>query len=839
MIHTELPIRGGCGGGTERPMASIDDARRAYLANREELLAFDDVIGVGFGQRESGGKLTDDLAVIVYVEEKLPEGELRERQQLPRYVDDVRVDVRPPRFTEEEYREFLEENGIGHEDAECNLDHFFLDDGKVHEMVQRRTREDERDEDGDEPPGPFDEPADLTTQVAGEIFVIEDDGSLTAGGAVDHVAAYNAFRTEFGDDYDFVFFHYDTASGVPGQGNSSPTVFNDISGINHYKGDSYDDRSTWSSSKIQSYQKVTGLTEIRRMLHETAHRWCAYAYHREGGSRSENLHEDFSVPSQAGFHWGSWFDNDTSCMDYDRFDWEDSTTSPGEFTKDDLTAGPPGTDEFDFHPVDLYLMGLMSPAEVGTFRYIENPTDPDADGDYDGDETTLTVTNIVNEEGARTPAYPNTQRVFHQAYILITEDLDNVGSLTDTSTVLGNLERYRAGFLEAFRTDTDSRAVVDGSLLHDNYESLYVRDNPADTGGSSSTGAFWNSPDIWVRNSDDGGTAHQDTIRGQDNFVHVRVNNSSGADYDDVRVRVYRADFTGTEFFYPDDWHPEQLVGEDVLTVPASGDAVATVRWDEAFIPDATWHPCLLVEVVPMEVTPEGRHHVWDNRKLAQKNISIVDAPGDELVDVEFVFGNAGRIEDDEAIMTISRTVDVPGLELYLDPRGVELDPRVATELIPGGEHLAAPTEPRTQLGPGVSLGTPTRSDTPRTSDGMTARFPEETSVIVGCGGCDSEDEMVVTFCPGSKITISSVAGSRLARSELLRTTREGRTVYRLPDDPTVSIAVPIGDVGPATMALLVDAGGVAADAADGLVQVLQSDLDGTVVGGFDVAVRH
>lgn len=827
-------------------MTTIHEVEEAYLEHREELLEFDNVIGVGYGQRESNGKLTEDLAVIVFVEEKMPNEELREHQQIPRYVDDVRVDVRTPRFTDEEYRDFLEANGIEYREAECNLDHFFLDDGKVHEMVQRRVREQQEEEfwegeeedDGDV--GPFDvgEPGDLTTQVFGEIFVIEDDGSLVSDGAVDHIAVYDAFRTEFGDDYDFVFFHYDTASGVPGQGNSSPTVYNQIAGINHYRGDSYDKRSDWSSSKIQSYQKITGLSQVRRMLHETAHRWSAYVYHQEDGSRSENLHTDFSVSSQARFHWGTWFDDHTSCMDYDYFDWLDSGTSPGEFTKDDLSAGPPGTDEFDYHPLDLYLMGLMSPSEVGTFRYIKDPSDPDSDGNFSGTETSLTVSDIVNEEGARNPAYPNTQRVFHQAYILITNDIGNVGSLTDTGTVLGNLERYRVGFLDAFREDTNSRAVVDGSLLHDNYESLYVRDNPGDTGASSSSGPFWNSPDIWIRNTDDGGTAHQDTIRGQDNFVNVRVRNSSGTDYNDVNVRVYRANFTGTEFFYPDDWHPDQLIGEAVLSVPAGGDEVATVRWDEEFIPDETWHPCLLVEVIPMEVEPEGRHHVWDNRKLAQKNINIIDAPGDELVDLEFVFGNPGRLADEFAILTLSRTVDIPGLTMYLDSHGVDLDAESDPELSPGSEYLTVPTEPRTQVGPDVSLGTPTRPVPTKPGEGLSVTFPDKTTVLVGCGGCDGDEEMAVTFCPESKISVRSVERSRLGRGILDRVTLRGRSVFRLPNDQTVSVAVPIGEVGPVTMDLLIDTSEVEPEAADGLVQVLQSDQEGSVVGGFDVVVK-
>lgn len=815
-------------------MPSIHDARKEYLENQDRLLEYDNVLGVGFGYQESGGKLTDEAAVIVLVEQKIPVNELCESQILPQYIGDVRVDVRTPRITEEEHREFLEDNDIDYEDAECNLDHFFLDDGKIHEMVQRRIRE------RDEEDGPQDEPADPTTQVFGEIFVIEDDGSIVSDGMIDHVAAYKTFQDEFGDHYDFVFFHYDTDSGIPSPGNSSPTIYNQISGINHYKGDSHDNRSAWGSSKIQSYQKISGLTQVRRMLHETAHRWCAYAYHSEGGSRSENLHKEFSVPSQAPYHWGTWFDNDISCMDYDHFDWEDSTTVPGEFTQDDLTKGPPGTDEFGYHPLDLYLMGLMSESEVGSFRYIDDPTDPDGDGSYDGDETTLTATDVVNQEGARNPSYPDTQRVFHQAYILLTNDISGIGDLTDTSTVLGNMERYRAGFLDAFREDTDSRAMIDGSLLHDNFESLYVRDNATDTGDPSSSGRFWDSPDVWVRNSDDGGTTHQDTIRGEDNYVNVRVNNDSSSDYEDVRVRVYRADFTGTEFFYPDDWHPDQLIGEDVLTVPAGGNATATVEWEASFIPDETWHPCLLVEVVPMEVTPEKRHHVWDNRKLAQKNITIVDAPSDAPADaeVEFRFGNPGRIEDERAILTISRTVDVPGMELYLDTGGVELDTDVTPDVVPGRDYLGIPTETDTELGTGVSLGPPTRPGARKASDGLCVKFPEETSVIVGCDGCDGEDDLAVTFSPGSEVTLGSPHQGRLRRPGLSRTTRAGRSVYRVPAGAAVSAAVSIGEVGPATMKLIVDTANVDANVPDGLVQVLQSEPDGTVVGGFDVVVQ-
>jgi hypothetical protein len=798
-------------------MPTPRQVRRAYLAARDRLLKYENVIGVGFGAVEKGGKLTRELGIIALVTDKLPRSELPEGQLLPKSFQGVPIDVREPRLTQEAHEAFLKENGISLQEGECNLDHFFLSDDKIHRRNLQRLRE--RNE------GPQDEPADPSTAVFGEIFVIEDDGTIVSDGTIDHVAAYDLFRTQFGDDYDFVFFHYDTASGVPGPGNSSPTIHNTISGINHYRGDSYDDRSTWSSTKIQSYQKITGLSQVRRMLHETAHRWCAYVYHQEGGTYSENLHEEFSNAGQAPYHWGTWFDNDDSCMDYDYDDWLDSGTVAGEFEKDSLTAGLPGADEFSYHPVDLYLMGLMSAAEVGTFRYIEDPDDPDGDGSYAGSEVNLTVTNITDEEGARNPPYPDTQRVYHQAFILLTNDMSGIGDLADPATVLGNMELYRAGFLDRFRRATNSRAMIDGSLLHDHFESLYIRDNASDTGGSSSSGAFWNSPDIWVRNADDGGTTHQDTIRDQANYIHARVWNASGSDYDSVRVRFYRANFTGTEFFYPEDFHPDELIGEDVISVPGGGDAIAKATWAAAFIPDETWHPCLLVEVIPMEVSPENRHHVWDNRKLAQKNINIIDPPGDvERVSMAFAFGHPTRAGDKLALLTVARTVDLPGLELFLDPDELELAVERDEGRLPSKVYLPEVRVPGTH---------------PRAPGGLTLTFPRDTEIVLGGDRCAGDEGcVVITLCRGTRIHVRSLEPGERSQGALVPVYRDGRLIYRLPRQPLVGIQVPIAGRGRANMTLHMDLSNVPAQARGGLIQLVQSEEDGKVMGGLEVHIR-
>ena len=808
---------------SDRQGPNAKQVRARYLKVRDKFLESDGVLGVGFGGIERDGKYTGELGIVVLVDQKLPPDKVSKGQLLPKAASGVRVDVREPRYTQQQHEEFAARNGLSEQQTECNLDHFWLDAGKLHAANLRRLMAEKRRANG--PEANAGEPRDPSTAVHGEIFVIEDDGTIVDSGAgsIDHIQAYDIFRAEFGDDYDFVFFHYDTASGVPGQGNSSPTIYNQISGINHYKGDSYNSRSDWNSSKIQSVQKITGLSQVRRCLHETAHRWCSYVYHQEGGVHSENLHEEFGSASQKPYHWGSWFDSQESCMDYDYYDWQDSSAVAGEFEQDSLTSGAPGTDEFGFHKLDLYLMGLIDATEVGAFRYIQNPADPDGDGSFAGTPVTLTITNVTDEEGARNPAYPNTQRVFHQAFILITNNIGGIGSLADSTTVLGNFERYRQGLVDGFRREAGSRGMIDSSLLHAHYQDVYIRDNSADAGTSSSTGAFWDSPDIWVRNANDGGTDHEDTIRGQENWIHVRVHNQNMSDYDDVTVRVYRANFVGTEFFFPDDWQPIELVGEATLSVPGGDDETAVIQWNQAMIPDASWHPCLLVEVIPIEVTPEGRHHVWDNRKLAQKNITIVDPPSDTArIDWPFRFGHPSRKHDKFAVLTINRTPSLLDADLLLDTAGAELVLETRADLAPGREYLATPKF-RPEIDPATRPGV----------GGVSIGFPRATEVIIGGGRCGDQGCMVLTICPGSRFVIRDTS-SGVDTDELRPEIRNGRRLYRLPRREVVVLRVGTKGMGALAMRLMVEPGPNRA----GLVRIMQSDTRGQVQGGADLELR-
>ena len=672
----------------------------AELGKRLE--TFEAVLGVGFGELENeAGLRTGEAGLIVFVDEGLDREVIEVRKLVAGRVGGYRTLVRSPRTSFQAYRAYLEKNGVRNpERFDCLPDPFWLDASKIHRLVVRRTKR---------PAGRA--PADPATAVFGEIFVIEDDGTLvanpgTATEQVNYQAIFVRFRQQFGDHYDFAYIHHDTASGLNAGGGVSPTLFNDVAGINHYRGNSYDNRTGWNTTKLQSYQAVRSF-QMRRMLHETAHRWLAFANHQEGGAPSTNLHQDLVVtdPAQAIFHWGNWCDDENSCMDYDYFDWRDVA---GGYQQAALTAGAAAVDQFRYFGLDLYLMGLLAPADTAPLRYLENAQDPDADGVYAATAHAVTVADIVTAHGARNPAAVNAQRVFHQAYILLTRNLAGVGDLGNG--LVQTFDGWRRDFEQRFQEAVGSRAVIDTRLLHGNFSNLYIRDNIADNGTGVTTGVTWDSPDIWVRQADDNGLAHQDTDRSHDNYLHARVWNSSASDYPDVTVRFYLGNHAenlpGTDFEYPEDWRHDRLLGEATVTVPAGGSAVAKIVWPKATIPPATgWHPCLLVAVFPMEVLPATLHRRTQNKKLAQKNITIVGDPGDPEDGREFRFtiGRPSRWRDFH-VLVVERVNDLPGLEVAVAPEAgaVELMPELSDVVAPAGGEGLPPSE-RLHPAPGTA----------------------------------------------------------------------------------------------------------------------------------------
>jgi hypothetical protein len=158
---------------------------------------------------------------------------------------------------------------------------------------------------------------------------------------------------------------------------------------------------------------------------------------------------------------------------------------------------------------------------------------------------------------------------------------------------------------------------------------LWLKDDPGHTGQHLWAGAFWNSPDLWIRNADDGGTTHQPPEFGQDNWFHARVRNRSASG----TARHFVVTFTvkpwaGTEFVYPGDFLPATAAVADFDLGP--GDTrIVRARWPRALVPPAGTHVCWLAAVLGRTDRPTAGLHVWEHNNLAQKNLVVVDAiPG-------------------------------------------------------------------------------------------------------------------------------------------------------------------------------------------------------------------
>lgn len=657
---------------------------------REKFLGLDGVLGVGPGVKFRKGKLLDQRAIVVLVERKLSEDSLDKAQLIPPSFEGFPTDVREPILD----RRAAVKAGLEVEGELClATDYELLDEGKLHELGERQRAD--SDVDADAP----------TAQVIGDLFVIHDPSrtfevTTMSGTTYDWIAAYNFFRASFGDDYDFITFYLDVDNGALNLGNAGSAMFNDVTGTGR---PTVNNRAAWGTTRLLRYIYHSWFS-LRTLIHEVGHQWLAQADYKltAAGATQSLLHQD-TVGGSGTNHWGRWPDNDNSCMDYDLADWIDN--GDGTFNRvvhDQFSAAD--EEFFGFFPLDQYLMGLIPPDAVSDFKIVQSPSPAISNanpGPYTpaGGAVTINASHVVLEEGARNPDHLGAQRVFHQAVAVMTP------SAATSSAFLTSSENWRVRHNSKFRRATGGRMMVDTSLLRPNVGDLYIRDNAADTGGPSSAGPFWHSPDIWVRNADDGGLDHLPTIRGQDNWVHARVHNHSAQPYSNVTVRFYLANFLsltpGTEFLYPNDWNPEGLIGEATITVPAAsggvdGEAVAKVQWPAAQIPPAMgWHPCLLIEVIPLDPTPIGLHHVWDNRKLAQINITIIDPPAMMDIDpdayvFEYQLAVGSRVVAAKAAdLRIRAAEQSDAVELFLDPQrlvaGVEEHGKILEARVPIG----------------------------------------------------------------------------------------------------------------------------------------------------------
>lgn len=70
-----------------------EQVREIKERNRDRLMGLPNVVGVGIGRKVVEGRYTDQIAIRVYVTEKVPPERLKNEQRIPEEVDGVPTDV--------------------------------------------------------------------------------------------------------------------------------------------------------------------------------------------------------------------------------------------------------------------------------------------------------------------------------------------------------------------------------------------------------------------------------------------------------------------------------------------------------------------------------------------------------------------------------------------------------------------------------------------------------------------------------------------------------------------------------------------------------------------------
>jgi len=285
---------------------------------------------------------------------------------------------------------------------------------------------------------------------------------------VDLAVLSQTFLQHFEDAYDFLAVWEDFSITLL-QGNAfafASTIKNDVRGIGQQV---YDGTAGYGSSgRLQTILQMGWInkysTELGRrtnrtydsmgiLAHEAGHRWLSFPRIIEGnGARTNRL------IGAGGSHWSFFVDTDGSLMEGNDYD----DVGGGDFR---ITART----TTHFSDLDQYLMGLLPPAQVADFFYIDNPdafdkndvTLPDRIGlIVGGNRVNARVEDVIAAEGPRIPAAAAAPKNFRIAFILLTRPGQHAAQAS-----IDRLETLRGQFLGYFQGVTDNRATVGTALV--------------------------------------------------------------------------------------------------------------------------------------------------------------------------------------------------------------------------------------------------------------------------------------------------------------------------------------------------------------------------------------
>ncbi|MEO5685493.1 MAG: hypothetical protein ABIQ88_22795 [Chitinophagaceae bacterium] len=196
---------------------------------------------------------------------------------------------------------------------------------------------------------------------------------------------------------------------------------------------------------------------------------------------------------------------------------------------------------------------------------------------------------------------------------------------------------------------------------------LWLKDDATDALGNNDwNGRFWDSPDIWVRNKDDGGLTQQSPEFGQDNWFYARVRNkSSSVTVKHFVVAFNVKQFAGTQFRYPNDFFPATAAASGFTLAPGAS-MIVKAKWPKKDVPPAGSHACLLASVITRSDHPVNNKFVWESNNLAQKNLTIVDLRPNQFILLPFVVTNQVFLQKRVFDLQVFRPPGFPAIPVSL-----------------------------------------------------------------------------------------------------------------------------------------------------------------------------
>ncbi|HET8547187.1 MAG TPA: hypothetical protein VFL57_04245 [Bryobacteraceae bacterium] len=302
---------------------------------------------------------------------------------------------------------------------------------------------------------------------------------FSASEEIDIFTAAQKFYLNHEDAYDYLVLYntvgIEAASGAVAY---EVTVRNDRSGYGDQKvdlgpetGSRHRLQAILNLGPLDQYPKdpkasvparlTSGDTALTVLGHEAGHLFLAYASVRdeEGSSAQPML-------GRQSAHWSFLFNSEASLLEGNRIQDNGPNANPRFLT----TATVEG-----YSPLDQYLMGLRPKEEVPDTFLVRRATvaanrSPQVGVTFSGERQNVTVDDIIEAVGRRTPDHTVAQRRFRFAFVLITPE-----GQEPSAQQLEQIETYRREFEGFFNRASSGNAYAETTLLR----SLRVSTHPA------------------------------------------------------------------------------------------------------------------------------------------------------------------------------------------------------------------------------------------------------------------------------------------------------------------------------------------------------------------------